>query len=154
MGVLPAVGNAPREGSPRRIILVMVNRVVALVTLIAVCAALSGCSSDFDDAMARGCNGLRAAASAYAAGDRPQVEAAKDDAGYLGMASELTDTIEDEEQEQDALAADLGYKALFSAAYEPAESNGGALIWQGKKLDPQRRQQVAEGLAACEDYGE
>jgi hypothetical protein len=129
----------------------MIRRVVVSGTLGLVAMALGGCSSDFDDAMAKGCEGLRSSAQAYAAGDRQGVEDAKDGAEYLGMASELADDRGvDEDQRADASDAHIAFNALFSAAYE--ETNNGNLVWRGKKLNAQRERTLETGLDACHDY--
>ena len=129
----------------------MIRRSVSITALAVVALGLGACSSDLDDAMNRGCDGLRASAKAYASGDRQGVEAAKDDAEYLGMASELSgDNGVDEDQRADAIDAKLAFSALFSAAYD--DGKNGELIWQGKRLDPERQKTLQAGLEACEDY--
>ena len=127
------------------------RRSLPIGTLAAVALVLCACSSDLDDAMHRGCAGLRDSAEAYAAGDRQALEAAKDDAEYLGMAAELSgDKGVDEGQVANATDAKLAFSALFSAAYD--DGRNGELIWQGKRLDPQRQRTLQAGLETCDDY--
>jgi hypothetical protein len=129
----------------------VIRRRVALGTLVGLAIFLSGCSSDLDDAMAKGCEGLRVSAQAYAAGDRPTVEASKDDAEYLGMATELADDGGvDAEQRSDASEAKAAFSALFSAAYY--ENNRGEQVWQGETPDRRGRVALRTGLDACEGY--
>ena len=125
-------------------------RSIAMMSVALLALTLSGCSGEFGSAMEKGCDGLRSASAAYAAGDRETFETVIHDAMSLGGAVELSDA-EGTQQQDEAGAAFTGAKALHTAAYEGVEYNDGRKVWQGKPLDPDRKQQLEQGLAACEN---
>lgn len=122
----------------------------ALVATLAITGVLSSCS-ELENAMEEGCDGLRSAAEAYAAGDREAFEAAFGDTMSLGVAVQYTDTESKEVQDEIRVAAS-GAEALHSAAFAPVENHDGEEVWRGREMSAWQRENLQAGLAVCENY--
>jgi hypothetical protein len=121
----------------------------ALVLAGVLSVGVSGCTSDLDQAIVEGCDGLHIMQGSYLS-DRDTFDHGFDQAKSWGIASELAGDLPDEPP----TVVTLGIRAfkLFSvAAYEPAEFNGGRSVWLGRPLTRQDQVQIQQAIDACED---
>jgi hypothetical protein len=103
--------------------------------------------------MSDGCSALPRMAEALASGDRAAFDDAEDQVARLGFTHfRSVDLTDDDGLIADAQVASTAYSTLYSAAYEPAESNNGAQVWRGLNLRAPQQHAVDAGLAVCERY--
>ena len=130
-----------------------------MLSIAAVSLALVSCSSELDEAIASGCDGLRTMADVYEPGAGPDAERATFDEALIegrngfGGAVELASGSGPDPAPDSVIG--LGHEAVraFSvASYEAPESNGGDLVWEGEPLTREQQQAVDRGLEACEEY--
>ena len=118
----------------------------ALTTLLAL--GVSGCASDLDQAVAKGCDGLRTMSQSYLSGDRAAFDRGLDQGWSFGAAAELEDP---QDQPREIVRIGLDAVKVFDlAAYEPAEQNNGKSVWRGKPLTPEEQAQITRAMGACD----
>jgi hypothetical protein len=124
-------------------------RVVVTGGVVLLLFGTSGCTSDLDEALAEGCDGLRTMSESYPS-DRDAFERGFDQAQSFGAAVELANLPNPYAPELVTVGV-RAFKVFSVAAHEPAEMNDGDVVWRGRSLTASDQRQIDQALAACDD---